>query len=122
MAQIMKETTINVRVTGMPVLRVRLWLGTQLLKLARAVIGCMMDVTFGPRPVTYDKDGIPQRYSIDMQGYDHELAQRLAVFLDGVEQDKVVAYDVEAGMIERFSPTFEHETLRGSVEVRWKTA
>lgn len=122
MAQVMKDTTINVRVTGMPALRVRRWLGTQLLKLAGAVIGCIMDVTFGPRPVTYDKDGTPRRYGVDVPEYDHELAQRLVVFLDGVEQDKVVSYDVDAGVVERFSPTFEHENVRGEVEVRWKSA
>ena len=121
MARVMKETTINVRVTGMPALRVRLWLGTQLLKLAGAVIGCILDVTFGPRPVTYDKDGIPRRYGIDVPGYDHELAERLAVFLDGVEQEMVVSYDVDANEVTRWSG-HGHDTVQGRVEVRWKDA
>jgi len=64
----------------------------------------------------------------------HEIARHIAVFLDGVEQRYVIAYDCNAGTVERYKrnddqfvttgpphdPEIEIETLTGVVTVEWK--
>lgn len=46
MSDVMKQCTVNVRLTGVRVWRVRLWIGCKLIKLASLVMGCgiRMDV------------------------------------------------------------------------------
>jgi hypothetical protein len=43
-ADAMKRATMNVTVTGMRVLRIRLWLGVKLIGLACWVMGCGCEV------------------------------------------------------------------------------
>lgn len=40
MAKVLRNVTINVRVTGMAVAKVRLWAGAQIMKLAALITGC----------------------------------------------------------------------------------
>ena len=44
---------------------------------------------------------VPRAYSIDDDGYDDELAARICVYVDGVLQSEVVAYDVDKGIVIR---------------------
>lgn len=44
-------------------------------------------------------DLIPTRYAIGDDDFDPELGLRLIISLDGVVQDQVVAYDIEAGVV-----------------------
>lgn len=43
----------------------------------------------------------PPRYSIFDRDFDPELGCRLRITLNGVEQTKVTAYDIEAGWLDR---------------------
>ncbi|HEX7856103.1 MAG TPA: hypothetical protein VF503_20680 [Sphingobium sp.] len=43
----------------------------------------------------------PIRYSTDDPDFDPRLGRRLIVAVDGVEQQQVASYDIEAGFIER---------------------
>jgi hypothetical protein len=45
MSEVMSGLTLNVRITGMKIAKVRLWLGVQLLKLATLVMGCGIGVS-----------------------------------------------------------------------------
>jgi hypothetical protein len=45
MSQAISGVTLNVVVTGARRARTRLWLGTQIMRFAAAVIGCSVDVT-----------------------------------------------------------------------------
>ncbi|ETI63007.1 hypothetical protein C100_14970 [Sphingobium sp. C100] len=45
--------------------------------------------------------GAPSRYSIEDRDYDPALGCRLHIELNGIRQDKVIAYDAEAGWVDR---------------------
>jgi hypothetical protein len=45
---------------------------------------------------------IPRKFDIRTGSYDVDLASRLAVALDGVEQNLCVAYDTDEGWIVRY--------------------
>ena len=45
---------------------------------------------------------IPSRLSIYDRDYDHELGRQLQIALDGQLQHKVIAFDCEAGWVERY--------------------
>lgn len=47
MAQVLKDTTIRIRITGKLRAAVRMWLGVRLLKVAAAVIGCQIQIAVG---------------------------------------------------------------------------
>lgn len=95
--------------------------------------------TCGQRPGTggTGPEAPPTRLSIDDADLDWDMAMRLEVLLDG-NVIEATAYDIEAGTVERwmihtpdpdairvtvpFDPGKPiRETLRGKVEVRWKT-
>lgn len=62
--------TLQIRVTGIDVLRVRLWLGAQLMRLAGWIIGCNVEVEIedkGP------KNGFPDDAPHERVGSDHPL-------------------------------------------------
>lgn len=40
----MSNHTLSVKVTGLQVMKARLWLGMRLLRLAAAVIGCKIEI------------------------------------------------------------------------------
>jgi len=48
MPKVMKQVTLHMVVTGMGRTQVRLWLGTQLLRLAGVVIGCGVEIVSKP--------------------------------------------------------------------------
>lgn len=73
----------------------------------------------------------PIRLSMDDPTYTPDLGQNIEVWLDGYEQRKVLAYDCEAGTVERYKvhgfgdivveddePV--REVVSGRVCVRWK--
>lgn len=47
-------------------------------------------------------DAIPTRMSTLDHRYDSNLAQRLIVNVDDVEQEQVISYDVEEGVVVRY--------------------
>jgi hypothetical protein len=79
--------------------------------------------------------GLPRRLSTNPEdrSYDEaatRLSDRISIMLDGVELPEVASYDVDKGFITRRirrdgafildgKGVPAHETLRGSVEVRW---
>jgi len=76
---------------------------------------------------------IPTRYSVFDEDFDWDLGHRLIISLDGVEQEQVVAYDIEAGTVTRnklneagevyVDPVLEEvakETVHGTVTVTLK--
>lgn len=85
----------------------------------------MADVTQYNRP--------PVRYSVSMPHFDPEVGRRLMIKLDGVEQDKVIGYDAENGLLIRYvcddggdyklneaRDDVLRETVEGTVTVEWK--
>ena len=46
---------------------------------------------------------IPRALSVDSRDYDWNVGARLNIRLDGVVQDRVVAYDIDAGTIIRYA-------------------
>lgn len=48
MPRAMKQVTLHMVVTGKRRTRVRLWLGSRLLRLARAIIGCGVEIVSMP--------------------------------------------------------------------------
>ena len=70
----------------------------------------------------------PVRLSVDDEDFDTELGRRCRVFLDGVEIDQVIAYDIDAGTVTRLRTDANgnivavlgevlNDTLTGVVEV-----
>jgi len=45
--KIMKDMTVNVRLDGIESLRIRIWIGKQLMVLACKIIGCGCNITKG---------------------------------------------------------------------------
>jgi hypothetical protein len=73
----------------------------------------------------------PRRLSVSDEGFEPELGQSIEIWLDGYKQDRVLAYDCQAGTIERMKvegfgdpiidgDQFVTETVSGRVLVRWK--
>jgi hypothetical protein len=76
----------------------------------------------------------PRRYSVDAYDAPNFLGPRLSIFLNGVEQKDVVAYDCGAGTVLRNKLDAEgraqidpskpgevwRETVCGTVTVEWK--
>lgn len=73
----------------------------------------------------------PARMDISDENYDADLGRAVEVWLDGYEQHKVLAYDCEAGTVERFKvhnfgDIIVHddepvtEVVSGHVAVRWR--
>lgn len=73
---------------------------------------------------------IPTRYSVFDEDFDWDLGHRLVISLDGIVQDQVVAYDIEAGTVLKnklneagevyLDPVLEEvakETVHGTVTV-----
>lgn len=77
---------------------------------------------------------IPRALSVDEAGYNWRLGPKLEIFVDGVKQDKVISYDIDAGVVVRHKLTDDgsyvlnetrdetvRETITGDVVVRWKS-
>lgn len=108
--RVVKEMRLEVQVTGMGVAKVRMSLGVLFLSLAARIIGCQLEVSLQARdlgPASSPSLAIPPvRLSVaDLGRADAPIgwadATRIRVCLDGVEQREVVAYDCEAGTVER---------------------
>jgi len=84
-----------------------------------------------------DLEPVPRRFDVNkMIGRtDHAIASRLIVFLDGIEQDVAIGYDLDAGTVVRLRTNrkgecvpvlvngewkLETETVSGDVEVCWR--
>lgn len=115
----------------------RMWLTIQLLKLVGYIcpltlaIDTSSDELQLPKYRTYQQqDGvlIPNQWSIEEGVFDP--ISRIDLYLDGVKQDQVVAYDVDAGAVRRnvldadggsqLNATRDavlRETVRGKVEI-----
>jgi hypothetical protein len=76
-------------------------------------------------------NGAPRRYGVGALDYDHEIGRKLQIYLDGVEQSEVIAYDVDAGIVSVFRKGADHriviedreavrDTLTGYVTVEWR--
>lgn len=78
-------------------------------------------------------DRPPASYSINQLDYDPDVGARLRIFVDGVEQRNVTAYDCGAGTVVKFtlgsdgqpvidplSHTIVSETATGTVTVEWR--
>lgn len=46
-ASILRDVTLHVKLKGLRVLRMRIWLGTKLVMLAALVMGCNIDIEQG---------------------------------------------------------------------------
>jgi hypothetical protein len=118
MPELMRNITLHIRVTGQRVTAIRFWLGTRLLRLAAWVIGCGIEIDT-ESPITFDAYGVPSRYGVGDAHLDASAAQRLIVYLDGVEQDKVVSYNIDRGEIIAWVDLIQ-VMKRGAVEARMK--
>ena len=98
--------TVRVRITGLPVMRARLWLGTKLFAFAGWISGakCVIEVIGVNTPVApeYDDEGAPIRADVNHPEWDWERTAFHDVILDGTVQTHVTAFDREAGWVERF--------------------
>jgi hypothetical protein len=87
----------------------------------------------GAEHAPLDPSGPPHRWSCRDPRYNPATGSRLAIFLDGVGQRKVIAYDVALGKILRFAVGADgkhirhpvtnavvEETVRGTVTVKWR--
>lgn len=45
---------------------------------------------------------LPIRYSVHSADWDPAIGSRLCIKVDGVEQHRVIAYDAEAGWVDRY--------------------
>lgn len=118
MPETMRKVTLQVRVVGVRRTRARMWIGTQLLRVAAWIIGCGIEIGAGDSPATFDEDGVPSRLSVDDKIFPRYVT-RLDIFLDGVEQDRVTSYDKEKGELTAWVGDVL-ATKRGRVEVRLK--
>lgn len=120
----------------------RLWLSMRLLRLVAYICPLSIGVDMGsdelrlPTRRTYQrKNGvvIPNQMAVGDEHFDPELARSLDIYLDGVKQEGVVAYDADAGAIRRNVLNAEgrpqlnatrdevlRETVYGKVTVAWK--
>ncbi|WP_397586666.1 hypothetical protein [Sphingobium fuliginis] len=48
-------------------------------------------------------DTIPRRMSVDDETVDWSIAPHLSISVDGVEQQQVISYDIDAGLIVKFA-------------------
>lgn len=73
----------------------------------------------------------PRQLSIDSPDYDPALGVAIEVWLDGYEQHQVLAYDCDAGTVQRYKVTgfgevfadgdqIACEIVTGDVQVRWR--
>ena len=73
----------------------------------------------------------PARMALSDENYDAELGRAVEVWLDGYEQNMVLAYDCEAGIVERYKMEnfgdiiirdgdAVSEIVSGNVSVRWR--
>lgn len=49
MPDVMSGLTMQVRITGMAIMKLRLWLGLQTLKLAARIMGCGIEISLDDR-------------------------------------------------------------------------
>lgn len=76
----------------------------------------------------------PRQYSIGRPDYDPEAGRRLAIYVDGAEQQHVIAYDCQAGTVLKNKTDADgrvilndakdevvRETVRGDVIVKWRS-
>lgn len=73
MAELAGQMTINLRLTGVNVFRVRLWLGARLMRLGAWVMGC--GIKFDQPHVTGEFGGINAILSVWDTGADDQVQQ-----------------------------------------------
>jgi hypothetical protein len=100
MPSLMREVTMQLRVTGQTSASVRIWIGAKLIALAAWIMGTCIELCFGDEP-SVGAFVIPKQMSVFDADFDWRAA-RLQVSLDGVEMTNVVAYDLEAGTVDRY--------------------
>ena len=120
-APLLRDVTFHMRLAGLPAFKARLWLGTRMLRLSAWIIGCGVEIETEDENAFKVIDGKPPRRSeVGHRLYRHDVGQRLRVFLDGAEQDMVVAYDADKGTMERYTADHAREIVHGRVTVEWR--
>ncbi len=102
---LMRRLTVDIHVTGMAEYRVRLLLGVLIMRLAVFVLGCNVNITGtsnDPLAPEYDDLGLPIRLDVNHQEWDWHNPFNFEVFLDGVLQSELTAFDRDAGWVERY--------------------
>jgi hypothetical protein len=90
--------------------RLRLWIATRITAVAAWVIRCGRAIALDLDTASPDltDEGLPRALSVSerYKGYHRHAAvvgQNLIVRLDGVEQQDVIAYDIDAGIVTRYA-------------------
>lgn len=127
---VLRQVDVRLEVTGLRMARWRLWLAARLVWLAATVGGFNATLVLADEPAapkvppapSHDAAGVPLRLSIDDPDFDWNSATALTIHLDGILQRDVLAFDREAGWIERYQRRGgELEVVGGSLvrEVVW---
>ena len=138
---------LDVRIVGLKIARLRLWLGAQIMKLAGLVAGCKIQIEFSqefdelpplPRTRSWILVGgveVPRQASVrggsPLYVHPEPWGRMVDFYLDGVRQEKVVSYDLDAGYIRVMKKGADGqpfiagdeiatEILRGTIEVKAK--
>jgi|GEM_PF-5867270 len=109
--KLVSRLTLEIRITGARAFAWRLWLATLIVRLDALVAGTQVYVAVGPRPafdeqrrtgyrryLTVGKWIVPSAHSIYLDGFP-DWGPHVDIFLDGVRQDQVVSFDVDAGCV-----------------------
>ncbi|EPR14204.1 hypothetical protein M527_29285 [Sphingobium indicum IP26] len=62
-------------------------------------------------------DTIPRRMSVDDETVDWSIAPRLSISVDGVVQDQVISYDMDAGLVVKFAVDADGKAIVGDDEL-----
>ena len=115
MRKVLGNVTLHIQIKGLRTLKLRVRIGTLLLKLAAFVIGMHIEIHMGGE---FDElppagmrswdliDGIevPRQLSVRpgsplyVSNF-YQYGEKIDVYLDGVKQDQVVSYDADAGYV-----------------------
>jgi len=113
--QLMRGITLRVRFARLA--GARLWLAICIMRLAGLVAGCPIDIgADGDQDLEFTTDGLPRALSL-IEG--HKGFRRdapafgidVVVKLDGVQQDLVLSYDIDAGRVSVY-PSADAEFIK----------
>lgn len=101
-----REIKLDVRVTGLPVWRVRVWLGATLIKFGALVIGCSVEIEAADSGLRTDPrlaaDGLPEaaalRPGLGVPVIEIADMPSVRVTCDGKIVDRCIGYDRSAGV------------------------
>lgn len=135
LAPAIKQVKVELRASLPKFMSLRFRIAAFIVKIAAWIAGTGVEIgVTSPSPPTrlahYDREGLPIRMAVSDRDFDPEIGRSLNIWVDGVLQDKVIAFDRDEGFVERYQlrdgqmfaegDEVAKETVTGEVVVSWR--